>query len=106
MPSSPDRFVRTTGGSSGGASGPVALRDGTVEGQLAEVDAQGRLHVFLAGLAPFMVREYLVGDIDGVNVDFTTTQPFVTGATQVYLNGLLQQEPGDYNEMSSTEIRF
>lgn len=53
-----------------------------------------------------LVRETPTGTIDGANVDFATSQAFPSGSTQLFLNGLLQQEPDDYNEMSSTQLRM
>lgn len=47
-----DRWVdaRTDGSGGGGGSGPVAIQDGVNPTLLAEVDAQGRLHVYVDGL--------------------------------------------------------
>lgn len=58
------------------------------------------------GASSSTVREAPAGAVDGSNVDFTTSQAFGLGTTQVFLNGLLQEEPGDYNELSTTSIRF
>lgn len=48
----PDRFVRddSSGGGGGAITGQVALNDGVDPSLLAEVDAQGRLHVYVEGL--------------------------------------------------------
>lgn len=43
-------------------------------------------------------KEDLTVFIDGVNLNFPTTVPFVPGTTAVHLNGLLQADPEDYSE--------
>lgn len=50
-------------------------------------------------------REQPIGDIDGSNTTFLTSQQFVAGSTQLYLNGLLQSE-GDYAEQGTDTLVF
>jgi hypothetical protein len=45
-----------------------------------------------------------IGNIDGVNATFYTSVPFLLGSTVLYLNGLAQSEPQDYNEMSNQSV--
>ena len=45
-------------------------------------------------------REDLTSQVDGSNVDFLTTYPFIEGSIIVYLNGLLQSLDNDYEESS------
>lgn len=52
------------------------------------------------------LKESPAGDIDGVNTDYTTTYTYTLGTTQVFLNGLLQQDALDYQEMGSNVLRF
>lgn len=56
------------------------------------------------GTAAVGKREQPVGDIDGVNLLFTTSTPFALDTTLLYLNGLAQCVPDDYSEISTTEI--
>lgn len=50
------------------------------------------------GIPGQTVREVPVGDIDGENLTFLTSQAFVTGSTLVFLNGLAQLAPDEYAE--------
>ena len=48
----------------------------------------------------------IVGARDGVNTNFSTTSPYITGTTRVYLNGQ-RLTPGsgyDYLELNPTQI--
>ena len=47
-------------------------------------------------------REVPVGAIDGVNVLFTTSRPYIAGTLMVYLNGLLLSPGDDYAETDGT----
>lgn|SRR4030042_5584135 len=49
-----------------------------------------------------------VGIIDGVNVDFDTTAPYVVGSVYAFLNGVLVQQSGDEGpiEMGGTAVRM
>lgn len=47
-------------------------------------------------------REVPMGVIDGVNVDFATSRPYIVGTLMVYLNGLLLSPGDDYTEVSGT----
>jgi len=47
-----------------------------------------------------------VGDINGVNVLFSFTMPFIAGSVMVYLNGLRQARDEDFVEVGRTQIQF
>lgn len=44
-----------------------------------------------------IIGEFPVGAIDGSNATFITTFEFVPGTVQVYVNGVRQQQPVDFN---------
>jgi len=52
------------------------------------------------------VKETPSGAIDGSNKVFTTSQDFLTGSLQLFLNGQLQEEGAgnDYQETDTNEI--
>lgn len=51
------------------------------------------------GSASFVDSEIPGGDIDGINLIFTTAVPYISGSTHLYLNGLRQRKGGfDYTE--------
>lgn len=47
-------------------------------------------------------REVPAGTIDGVNMLFTTSRPYIAGTLMVYLNGLLLSPGADYTETGGT----
>lgn len=48
----------------------------------------------------------LNGDQDGVNKVFTTVEPFQSGSTTVYVNGLAYFQPADFSELDDHTIEF
>ena len=53
-------------------------------------------------IANYIVREAPTGTINGVNDDFTLINTPVTGSDMVFLNGVLQSDPGDYRLIGDT----
>lgn len=51
-------------------------------------------------------EELLLGVINGINTEFHTTQIYAPGSTQVYVNGLTQEQGVSYYENGGTEINF
>ncbi len=53
-----------------------------------------------------VIKEIPTGDIDGINKVFNTTLSFVTGSTQLFLNGQLLSEGAgnDYTESADKEM--
>jgi len=47
-------------------------------------------------------REVPGGAVDGVNVLFTASRPYIAGTLMVYLNGLLLSPGDDYAETAGT----
>ena len=43
-------------------------------------------------------REVPVGTVDGANVNFNTSRPYISGTLMVYLNGLCLTPPDDFSE--------
>lgn len=56
--------------------------------------------------AAFVDGEVPAGSINGINLVFTTSSPYVSGSTHLYLNGLRQRIGGsfDYTESGSDTI--
>lgn len=52
------------------------------------------------------VEENLIGEIDGINKVFTTTDKYLSGTTQVFVNGLKQKRGSAYTESGEKEITF
>lgn len=53
-----------------------------------------------------LYREPAIGSIDGYNVTFLTSFPFISGTLQVLLNGLEQSSFTDYIEIDNSTIQF
>lgn len=51
-------------------------------------------------------QEAPTGTVDGVNVDFTTSRPYIAGTLMVFLNGILQSPGDDYTETSPTGFQM
>ena len=56
-------------------------------------------------VSKYIVREVPTGTIDGLNDQFNLINIPVTGSEMVFLNGVLQGKPGDYN-LSGETIKF
>jgi hypothetical protein len=51
-------------------------------------------------------KEPALGIINGINVTFRSTYPFIAGTLAVYLNGLELSGPEDYTEIDNRTIQF
>lgn len=51
------------------------------------------------------LTEQMGGLVNGVNREFTTSRPYVSGSIQVYVNGMKQAQ-GDFHELNDTTIVF
>jgi hypothetical protein len=52
------------------------------------------------------LRELLSSQVDGSKTEFTTTNDYVSGTIEVYLNGQLVIDSLDYTETSSNTFEF
>jgi hypothetical protein len=88
-----------------GAEPEVIILEGDVEPEVIEVSIAGPQGPPGVGL---LVREPLIGDIDGSNRTFLTSAPYKPGTTQPFWNGLLQApgEDADYTETAADEVTF
>ena len=77
--------------------GPLQVLTVGVQGPQGPAGPAGG--VVVGGLA----KEEPAGAVDGANDAFTLSSAYVSGSTQVYLNGLLQ-ESADYDESSPTTV--
>jgi hypothetical protein len=50
--------------------------------------------------------KYLLGNIDGINVTFTTKFNFTPESVTVYLNGILQKVVVDFNTVGNNNIFY
>lgn len=53
-----------------------------------------------------LYKEEAIGSIDGYNDTFLASFPFIPGTLRVHLNGLEQDSPDDYVELSNQTIQF
>lgn len=53
-----------------------------------------------------VIREVPTGVIDGSNTIFTSSQDYMPGTLQVFLNGLFQAEGGDFTETDPASGTF
>ena len=67
----------------------------------------GRLPINLDDIEEaLVVNEVPVGDINGINKDFTTAYPFRAGTVKLKRNGMAMKGTDDYIVVSDTEIQF
>lgn len=52
------------------------------------------------------IDETPAGAVNGVNATFTTASDFVPETVQVFLNGIAQQKPEDFNTVGNDTILF
>jgi hypothetical protein len=107
-----------------GGSDPIKLDDLAIPDDNTDLDATVTRHGLLprlsgntshalkgdgtwgnvGGVARY--TESLVGVINGSNASFTTTQDFIPASIKVYVNGLLQLQPGGYSTIGNDSILF
>lgn len=74
---------------------------------VAVVTPDGVRHLLYPGTgggATVVTNEALTGTKDGSNMVFTTANPYITGTTAVYMNGIRQSAPDNYTETGPSEL--
>lgn len=52
------------------------------------------------------IEENLIGTIDGSNATFTTSESFNPSTVTIYINGIRQKKPNDFNTVGNNTVLF